>query len=591
MKFSYQDIKHLLQHMGLPVLVWTVLVASMCGVTLTWDSRALVAHAEEKARYISAQDTLIRQWNASHGGGYVPHSHQGYASPDVRGELSVSATEPSVFDLPETTYKVLTFAVIWLVGICGLVWWNAREKHMRYSMHASEQHKKQIESNLRLAERYDRATHLPNRRYLLETLENIITSEEEPSPFAAVMLIEFPDLPRVQRAYSNNLAALLLRKAAERISGCLLSRDLVARVNEHRLGVVLRIVQPSNLQAIADKIAREFEAPLTYEDDEFQLMPVFGAASAPDEGTEADVLFSRAVTGLEIGVRQSHQQVGFAPASNHLFQRRIQLEKDLRRAIRERELQVHYQPQIDIVEERVIGAEALVRWYHPQKGVISPAEFIPWLEEAGLMERLGEHVLRDACLQFVRLRELGYPGLRLSVNLSARQFRDIKLAETIDEILQESGMLACDLELEITEGSFIEDFERTVHVMTELKSLGVRIAIDDFGTGFSSLSYLSKLHIDTLKIDRSFVSEIEEQEDVAHIVDAIVTLAEKLGFDVVAEGVESESQVRLLSLKGCRIMQGYVFAKPLAGYDLEDYIASRMHGRLQLAGENDVATA
>lgn len=685
-------MQQLLTKLSLPILAWSLVVVGMAAAILSWDNVALTQQAEMTAEQIFERDLLFRQWNASHGGVYVPisdhtppnpqldfllerdiktsdgrnltlmnpaymtrqvhelgnaqfaikahltslnplapgnvpdpweeralrsfnqgaervaevvsgadggrlrfmrpfvtqqsclkcHAQQGYSLGDIRGGLSVSVPLPELFSLDGTWFKLLALASLWLIGTLGMLWWGWRENSLIRRVDMSHQRQQQVESSMRFLENYDRQTHLPNYGHLQEKLREQIDKDVTASQSTGLLIIDFSELPRLQLAFSSSLVPVLLRKAAERISGSLFNSDLVARAGDYRLAILLpKILDRTNLQAVADKLSRELEVPLRYEDEDFQLTPVFGAASFPEDGHDAEEIFSLAVTGLEHGCRDYHHQVGFAPASNQILYRRVQLEKDLRRAISDKELQVYFQPQVDAVHGRVIGAEALVRWEHAERGMVPPSEFIPWLEEAGLMGRMGEHVLREACCQFVRMGELGWKGLRLSLNLSARQFRDPGLVDQIDEALQESGLQAECLELEITEGSFIADFERTVEVLTELKSLGVRVAIDDFGTGFSSLSYLSKLPVDTLKIDRSFVTELEGQGDVVHIVDAIISMADKLHFELVAEGVETASQVERLKTMGCPVMQGFYYAKPLKGQELEEFLALHADSALQ----------
>lgn len=519
------------------------------------------------------------------------HAHQGYSVGDIRGGLSLTVPVEKISDTDGGWVKLLSLVVLWLVGGLSLLWWSLTQYIQERRTGISQERHKRVESNLRFLESYDRQTHLPNNIYLLDQFHSAIKGHGGVETIG-LLLIEFPEMSRLQRAYSSGLVAMLMRKAAERIAGCLFQSDLVARVGDYRLAVLLpRIVERTNLQAVATKIARELEEPLSYESEEFQLFPDFGAASFPEDGSGADVIYSRAVSGLEQEGRKFPFQVSFAPESCDLFQRRIQLEKDLRLAIRNRELQVYYQPQMDAFTGRIYGVEALVRWEHAEKGSISPAEFIPWLEEAGLMGRLGEYVIQEASHCIARLSEAGWTDLRLSINLSPRQFRDPELVNQIDKALAKSGFSADQLELEITEGSFIEDFDRTVEVLAELKSLGVSIAIDDFGTGFSSLSYLSRLPVDKLKIDRSFVKTLMQQVEVNHIVEAIISMAAKLDFELVAEGVETVCQVDRLKEMGCRLMQGFYYSKPLNAVALEEFLAQHTRAALQNHGSNDLVSA
>jgi EAL domain-containing protein (putative c-di-GMP-specific phosphodiesterase class I) len=257
---------------------------------------------------------------------------------------------------------------------------------------------------------------------------------------------------------------------------------------------------------------------------------------------------------------------------NSRASKQFSLETSLRHAIDNDELVLHYQPRLAVDSLRIIGVEALVRWQHPQLGLLSPGEFIPLAEDNGLIVPIGEWVLRTACRQMREWQERGFPAMRVSVNVSARQFHQQHLAEIVLQILEETGLAPEHLELELTESSIMSNAQATIDVLTRLKAMGVTVSIDDFGTGFSSLSYLKRLPIDALKIDRAFIRDLTTDPDDAALVMAIVTLAHNLRLQVVAEGVETDEQLRFLHLLRCDEVQGYRFSKPLPAKELEQLL-------------------
>jgi EAL domain-containing protein (putative c-di-GMP-specific phosphodiesterase class I) len=248
---------------------------------------------------------------------------------------------------------------------------------------------------------------------------------------------------------------------------------------------------------------------------------------------------------------------------HELASKRLALETSLRRAIQNDELLIHYQPRVSVDSLEIVGVEALIRWQHPQLGLVSPAEFIPLAEDTGLIVPIGEWVLREACLQSKRWQQLGYPPIQMAVNICARQFHDQDLAQTVIDVLHETKLAPQHLELELTESSIMHHGELVGNVLNRLKGMGVDIAIDDFGTGFSSLASLKRLPIDALKIDKSFVMDATTDPDDAALVMAIITLAHNLRLKVIAEGVETEEQLRFLQLLRCDEIQGYLFSKPI----------------------------
>jgi len=313
--------------------------------------------------------------------------------------------------------------------------------------------------------------------------------------------------------------------------------------------------------------------PLTIDSHRFYPTCSIGIAVYPTDGEDAETLIKHADVAMyrakEIG-RNNFQF--FTPALNEKALERLRLETDLRKALERDELVLHYQPQVSLHSGRIVGMEALIRWQHPQLGMVPPGRFIALAEETGLIVPIGQWVLRTACRQTRAWQEAGLGILRVAVNLSARQFGERDLVQSITAILAETGLAAQHLELELTESMVMDDVERTIGILHELKALGLHLSIDDFGTGYSSLSYLKRFPIDVLKIDQSFVHDMTANADSAAIVKAIISLAHNLRLQVIAEGVETESQLAYLRENRCGQMQGYYFSRPLAADAFEEIL-------------------
>jgi len=301
----------------------------------------------------------------------------------------------------------------------------------------------------------------------------------------------------------------------------------------------------------------------------------------PNDGADPTTLLAHADVAMyrskELG-RNNFQF--YTPAMNDQALERLRIEGELRHAVELNELVLHYQPQVDLHTGAIVGLEALVRWNHPILGMVQPGSFISLAEETGLIIPIGAWVLQTACRQAKAWQDMGFTQLRIAVNLSARQFTQASLLESIKATLQETGLAARFLEIELTESSVMADIERNILTLRDLKSLGVQLSVDDFGTGHSSLAYLKRFPIDTLKIDRSFVRDIAINQDDASIVSSIISLAHNLKLNVIAEGVETASQMDILRAQGCNEMQGYYFCKPLPSDQIETLLLNESNTAL-----------
>lgn len=309
-----------------------------------------------------------------------------------------------------------------------------------------------------------------------------------------------------------------------------------------------------------------------------------GISIYPHDGHDPETLLKNADAAMYRAKANGRNQYQFyAPEMNARGEELLALETDLRRALNRKEFVLHYQPQLDLRTGKIAGAEALLRWQHPERGLVSPDDFIPLLEETGLIVPVGEWVLRNACEQYRKFHEAALTPVRISVNVSARQFREQALLDRVRQALRDEGVPPHHLELEITESTAMQDVQATSEILAALDALGVRLAIDDFGTGYSSLAYLKRFPLDVLKIDRTFIPDSWEDDNVSAIAEASISLGHKLGLEVVAEGVETNEQIGFLRSHECDIIQGYCFSRPMSVDKTAAFIAG--HNPQQLPGD------
>jgi diguanylate cyclase (GGDEF)-like protein len=419
--------------------------------------------------------------------------------------------------------------------------------------------------------RHDALTGLPNRLLFNEYLIQAIAQARSKRGKLAVIFLDLDRFKLINDTMGHNLGDQLLNNVAKRIRQTLRSGDTIARLGGDEFLVLLpEISEDQEAATISERILQVFTQPIILDGNEVYMSTSIGISLFPSDGSDMETLVKQADTAMYHAKEQGRNNYQFFTAGlNIKANERLSTENSLRKALVRGEFVLHYQPQVDFESGYIVGLEALIRWNSGEQGMVSPLSFIPIAEETGLIVPIGEWVLRTACTQNMTWQVQGYPLLRMAVNISARQFREPNFIKLVAGILQETGMAPQWLELEITESIAMENGDASVEMLNRFKSLGVRISIDDFGTGFSSLNYLRRMPIDTLKIDQSFIQDISTGENGEEVVSAIIQLAKNLRLKVIAEGVETHTQRSFLKDKMCDEMQGFLFSKAVTSGEVE----------------------
>jgi diguanylate cyclase (GGDEF)-like protein len=421
------------------------------------------------------------------------------------------------------------------------------------------------EERIRYLANYDALLGLPNRSLLGDRTVQAITHSRRSGRSCALLVADLDRFKRVNESYGHQVGDALLAQFAERLRRAVREGDTVARLSEAFAVLAADLARPDDVHNVARKIRDAVETPFTVNGQEIHLTVSLGASIYPKDGEQFEDLVRNAEAAMHrVKAGGGNGLQFYAAEMTREAIERLETEGALRAAIARKELQLHYQPLVEVSSGRIVGVEALMRWQHQSRGWISPGLFIPLAEESDLIQPLGTWALTEACRRLALWKQAAYPRLRMAVNVSARQFRDPGFVETVGRALRGNGVEPSLLDLELTESVLVEDRARVASVLQELKGLGVRVAIDDFGTGYSSLSYLSTLPIDSLKIDRSFVSRAAQGGRDASISQAVISLGHALGLRVLAEGVETREQLQFLRSHGCDEAQGFLFARPAA---------------------------
>jgi diguanylate cyclase (GGDEF)-like protein/PAS domain S-box-containing protein len=478
---------------------------------------------------------------------------------------------PQNFEIPFTTkHKIkleldITFIPIkvdnMVIGTYGIVKDITENKKSRQRIHHMAFH--------------DSLTDLPNRRLFQNTLEELVSDLENTSLKAAVMYIDLDRFKGVNDTLGHEMGDQLLVAVSKRLKNCLRNTDLIARQGGDEFTVLLpSLISKSDAAKVAEKIINALNEPFLVNEQELAVNGSIGIAIFPEDGKDSVTLMKNADAAMyRVKEEGKNGYLLYTPEINEIAAKKFMLEKNLKHALKQNELLLYYQPQIDVGSNKIVGAEALVRWKHPELGLISPCEFIPLAEETGLILPMSEWILKTACSQMKLWLKKGYVLPKIGVNISPKQFQLNNFIEIISGILKDTGLKGEYLDFEITESIAMQNENDVISKILELRRMGSTVSIDDFGTGYSSLSYLMKFPITTLKIAQQFVSEIQSDSDERAIVSAIIAMAKNLNLNIIAEGVETEAHVKFLSNQKCHIMQGYFFNRPMPAEEFEKLLA------------------
>ncbi|PEJ58854.1 hypothetical protein CN692_07365 [Bacillus sp. AFS002410] len=541
-------------------------VSSIVAVT---DERGVISYVNDKFCEISkySKEELIGKTHKIINSDYHPPSYfkkmwRSISSGKVwSGEVKNKAKDG-------TYYWVKTFIVPFLKN----------EKPYQYiAIRTDITDQKNMEETIQKLAYYDTLTGLPNRLNMQETLQQALMESSQKRHNFSIFFIDLDRFKFINDSLGHNMGDLLLQQVAERLKICIRSTDVVSRQSGDEFILYFPELCKCQSEPIAQRIIQELSMPYKLGNNVSTITPSIGISSYPADGDSIEALLKNADMAMYHAKadHNTHYKL-FSPTIENDFIRKLTIETGILKAIEKDEFFLLYQPQISTLTGKIIGTEALIRWNHPTMGMISPVEFIPIAEEIGAIIPLGKWVLRTACKQNKAWQDADLDPVKISVNISSKQFQSPNFVSDVLEILEETCYNAKYLELEITESIAMQDNKNVHEKIAQLKYLGIKIAMDDFGTGYSSLSYLTKFNLNTIKIDRSFINKLEFSKETIAIIRAIVSLAESLEINVIAEGVETVEQINLLHKLQCYDVQGFYFSRPLLNIDLEELLRQKI---------------
>jgi len=441
--------------------------------------------------------------------------------------------------------------------------------------------RKVAEGRVQFLAYYDSLTGLPNRALLHDRLINALANARRRGEKVALLFIDLDRFKNINDSLGHSVGDCLLQEVATRLRGLAREQDTVARLGGDEFLVVLNaITDIGDIAVVAERILKAFHCEFVVQGHSFNISCSLGVSVSPEHGEDVETLVKHADAAMYRAKEKGRNNFQFfTPKMTAEVVERLELESNLRQALEGNELFLVYQPQMELSTGNLIGLEALLRWRHPEMGMVAPDRFIRVAENSGLIIPIGEWVLRTACLQAKRWQDDGTTAVPVAVNVSAVQFRQEGFRDVVERVLRETGLAPHYLELELTESVLLTNADVMLSVLRDLRAMGVRLDIDDFGTGYSSLSYLRQFPVSKLKIDRSFVQHVAENPDDAAITGAIISMARSLNLKVIAEGVETEEQMAFLRAHQCDEIQGYYFSKPLEA----DVLARQLRGPLAAA--------
>lgn len=491
--------------------------------------------------------------------------HQLYVKPDRRQEFIQHIQEQGSIRGFESEVYRKDGSMIWVSESARAIW-DEQGQIVGYEGTVEDiTSRKHAEATIRYQAFHDLLTGLPNRTLFNDRLPLALSQAHRSNTILAVMFLDLDRFKIINDTLGHAIGDQLLQEVAYRLSRCLREGDTVSRWGGDEFTLLLPQINTSeDASKIAQRLIEALRPTFELSGHTLHISSSIGVALYPHDGEDAQTLLKNADAALYRAKDQGRNGYQFyTPAINSKASELLALENSLHDALERQEFIIYYQPQINLLTNEITQMEALVRWQHPSLGFVSPAVFIPLAEENGLIVPIGEWVLRNACAQHRRWKDLGLPSLRIAVNLSARQFHQQRLLETVSQILAEVALDPADLELEIAETTAMQDVNFTAALLHQLRTMGVHIAVDDFGTGYSALSYLKKFPLNTIKIDQSFIQDLTTDERDSAIVAAVIALGRGLNLNVVAEGVETQAQLAILRSLGCEEMQGYLFSQPM----------------------------
>ncbi|CAM4031218.1 bifunctional diguanylate cyclase/phosphodiesterase [Paenibacillus alkaliterrae] len=526
-----------------------IVLADSKGTIISWNkgARLIFGYEEEEVLGKNIQIIIPERYRAAHRKGMERYISTG--KPQIIGktvELQGLRKDRSEFPIE-----------------LSLATWVEEENTYFSSSIRDITERKKAEEKINQMVYLDPLTGLSNRHLLNDRLTQALDQARENKQNIGIMFIDLDRFKYINDTLGHAMGDRLLIEVAKRIHACLDKADTISRQGGDEFIVLLPNTTADEVTKIAHKIVDQFTQSFELNEHEMFVTPSIGISLYPSDGLDMETLIKNADTAMYRVKEQGKNNFRFyTPDMNEAVSKKMKLEFGLRKGLERDEFKVYYQPQVDVTSGRVIGVEALIRWQHPEWGNIPPADFIPLAEETGLIIPIGEWILYEACRQNKCWQNQGYPPLRMAVNISSRQFQQSNLVETVSKTLKRTGLDPQYLDLELTE-SIIQDSKYAVSTMQKLKSMGIHLSIDDFGTGYSSLSYLKLFPIDSLKIDRSFTSNIFTDSKDAALVHTIIIMAHNLDLKVIAEGVETQEQLRFLQESKCNEAQGYLFSRPV----------------------------
>jgi diguanylate cyclase (GGDEF)-like protein len=439
---------------------------------------------------------------------------------------------------------------------------------------ASTQGLEAANRQLRHMATHDALTALPNRSLFDDRMNQAIAHASSSGERFALAMLDLDRFKLINDSFGHRAGDELLREVARRLTCTVRSVDTVARLGGDEFVLIIReIGAVEEATRVAQKVLDALQLAVRMGEIDVHLSASIGIAFFPWHGTTLETLFAHADTAMYVAKQRGRKTVQcFAPHMDTVTQERVRLESDLYEALKREQFELHYQPKVDAASGRFRGAEALLRWHHPQRGLIAPDDFIPLAEESGLIVPIGEWVVREACRQMRAWQSNGFPPVRIAVNVSANQFRQRDLIDIVRRALDDAGISASRLEIELTESAVMSNPEESAETLAQLSRMGVAVSVDDFGTGYSSMSCLHRFPLDKLKIDRSFINDLISSSEAAAVVKGIIALAHSLRLKVIAEGVETREQMEFLRSHGCDQYQGFYLSPPLTAAAYEQLI-------------------